>query len=325
MASFSHWRREYADKGVVKKVTWVCGDQRVLVEEVVSHTRESLAVTESDYELKVAGQDPDKEIWAAANQYPFDPTQNRLVVVRDAEKIKRWAPLETWLENTRTLPTVHLLFVSNESDFPYQLDSSGKRTPDLKQHLGWIKGRGHLVRCAYPNADDVVSWIQRRVSCDQFVAKHLLQRVGGDLGKANNVCRKAQLFSGGLRAEVVDVLCSESPSSDFVDSLVALDKPRAFRAIEALPRDEWSMAIGQLDSRLETLARLNKHLSMNKTLKDLAIAGDVPYFLAEALMPVAKNYDRPRRQRCRRVLAAVDDAYRSGAQDGVLETLVSMW
>jgi DNA polymerase III delta subunit len=324
VASYTHWVEHYSS-APPKKVTWVCGEERVLVEEVVDHTRAALGVSDMDYVSIVAGSAPDKEIWAAANQYPFTPDQNRLVLVRDAERVKRWDPLEAWLANTRQLPTVHLLFVSSEHDFPYQTGKDGKSTGDLKRHVGWIKGKGHLVRCSYPNEEDVVAWVKRQVDSPVRVAEHLLRRVGGDLGLARNVCLKAQLFSGELSTPVVDVLCSESPSSDFVDALVRLQKPKAFRALEVLPQDAWSMTIGQLDYRLEILGKLHSALRKGQTIKDVSISGSVPVFLARELMPVAKIYDRDRRLSCRRVLAVADDALRGGARDGCMESLVALW
>lgn len=110
MATFTQWARQAAE---VKRVTWVCGSERILVEEVVDSVRANLHASDMDYVSLVAGSSPDREIWAALNQYPFDPKANRLVLVRDVERVKRWAPFLDWMANSRLLPTNYALFVSS--------------------------------------------------------------------------------------------------------------------------------------------------------------------------------------------------------------------
>src|SRR5207247_5800197 len=116
MANFAIWRAG-ADKGDLRKVTWVCGDQQVLVDEVVDTIRARLRVSELDYASFTGGVDLDRDIWAAANQYPLNPTANRLVLVRRAEKVRNWQPLEGWLAASRQLPGNHLLYVAAADDF----------------------------------------------------------------------------------------------------------------------------------------------------------------------------------------------------------------
>jgi S-adenosylmethionine:diacylglycerol 3-amino-3-carboxypropyl transferase len=50
-----------------------------------------------------------------------------------------------------------------------------------------------------------------------------------------------------------------------------------------------------------------------------------PVFLVAQYMPAAKHYDPKRCAYSRRVLAVLDDAYRTGARTGVLEALVALW
>lgn len=325
MATYRQWR-DHADKGDVKRVTWVCGEERTLVEEVVDTTRQLLSVSEMDYVALVAGLAPDKEVWAAMNQYPMEPTANRLVLVRDAEKLKRWRPFEDWMSNSRQMPTVYLLFVSGQHEFPY-IVKDGKSTGEFPPHIDVIKNRGRLVRCSTPNEDDLLAWVQRQAPMDGAVAQHLLERAAGNLGIVSNVCRKAALFPGRPSTTVIDVLCAEAPSDDFVDSLLTLNKQRAIRSLEAVPTSDYGKVIGRLDSRLELLAKLHSAVRQRKTLKDIAVSGksDVPVFLARTLYPVAKHYDPIRRRSCRTVLTATDAAVRSGSTRGVMESLVALW
>lgn len=290
----------------------------------MDHYRDTLKVDDIGYVSLTAGVVPDRDIWAAANQYPLDPHANRLVLVRDAERVKRWKPLEDWLASSRLMPTVHLLFVSSDHEFPYVV-KDGKSTGELKPHADLIKTRGRVIRCSTPAEEDQIAWLRRYSPMPDTVARYLLTRVAGDLGRARSVCLKARLFSGEPSEEVISVLCSESPGDNFVEELLAQRKPRALLALEGLPERDYSKTIGFLDSRLEVMGKLNDALRQRKTLKDVVVAGTVPQFLARALMPYAKYYDRDKRSHCRRVLAAADEGLRAGARVGVMESIVSLW
>ncbi len=318
MAAFSQWRKA-ADQGTVKKVTWVCGAERVLVDEVTDFVRTTLQPSETDFLTFVGGKTPDREIWAGANQYPFDSSAPRLIMVREAQKVKNWAPLADWLENTRTLPTTYLLFISGEEDFARTKDK------ELAPHLQMIKGKGSMVRCAYPSEDDAVTWLTRYLAVPSpEVAGHILLKAGGDLGVARNVARKASVFKGRLTREVVDVLCSERASDGFVDYLLFRDKPGALKSLELLPEKDYLKTIGLLDSRLETLGLLYVGAKKGLGVKELAMSG-VPVFLIKSLMPVAKYYDPGKVADCRSVLALVDQEVRKGSKVGTMESLVALW
>jgi DNA polymerase III delta subunit len=322
VASYNQWLVQ-AQRGV-RRVTWVCGEERVLVEEIVDHVRTALAPSDFDLQQFVAGIDKDRDVWAAVNTYPSRPTANRLVVVRDVEKVKSWQPLLSWLANSRVMPTSYLLLVSSSLDFDYEL-KDGKRD-GLKPHQEAIKQRGSLVKCTVPTGDDLRVWANRTAQCSQDDIDFLMNRVGGDLGRAYGVLRKCALFGSFVDRRVIEVLSSESPADDYTDSLVALRKPGALLALSELPPTEYLRAIALLDSRLETLAKLHEALRNRRTFKEITSdKGGVSQFLAHKLIGVAKHYDPKRRSHCRQVLALIDFAVRGGARDGTMEALVALW
>ena len=291
------------------------------MEEIVDATRTTLGVTDLDYLSFTAGSDPERDIWAAANQYPLTPGANRLILVRGAEKLTRWEPLEFWLTNSRKLPNTYLLFIAHELDFPYRI-VDGKRT-GLKAHVELIKTRGRIVRCAAPNETDAVAWVRRRApALDDATARYLLQRTGGRLMPAAGVCAKLALFSGTVGRVTIDALADEAPAESFTDSLLALKKREALMAAQTLSEPEYPAVFGLLDSRLDTLAGLWRATRLGLSGRD--IENTSPYLVRQYL-PIAKHYDPKRCVYSRRVLAVCDEALKNGARVGVIEALVALW
>lgn len=262
----------------------------------------------------------DRDVWAHANQFPLTPGANRMILIRDAEKLTRWAALDTWLTRTRQLPGVYLVFVSNEADLPTHT-VGGKKT--LKPHVAALRApRGSLVRCTMPSEPDAVKFIQRRSRLDERAAKHLLTRTGGNLSAAAAVCAKLALFDQNATTATLDALVVEAPATDFADTLIALDKRRALLCLDRLRPDDHFKLVALLDSRLDLLHKLHRLQIAGKTWRE--ITGINPY-LQKLYLPHARHYDPAQCTHRRRVLAVIDDALRTGARDGVLEALVALW
>lgn len=305
----------------MRRVTWVCGDQRVLVEEVVDTTRRLLAPGELDYVALHASDSAERDIWSHAVQYPLDAGANRMILIRDAQKLTRWDRLQRWMAATRQLPGVYLVFVSNESDLPYVMD--GGKKAGLKPHAAMIKApRGSLVKCSTPNEDDAVAWVQRHARMGDDVARHLLDRAGGDLGEVKDVCAKVSLFDGPATVSSVNALCRQRPGESFTDSLLALDKRQALLSIPSLTDSDFAMTIGLLDSRLDLLQALHRIHNSGQSLWE---SSGINRYLARQYLPLARHYEPSRCVYRRRVLAVVDDVFRRGARDAVWEALVALW
>lgn len=319
MATFSQWRTAI-DAGDLRRVTFVAGDQPVLIEEVIDTTREKLAVGDLDYVSLSHTSTFDRDVWAQANQYSLTPGVNRLVLIRDAEKITRWQPLHQWLTRTRAMPGVYLLFVSGEPDLPH-ITVAGRKV--LKEYVAQLKApRGFVVRCSTPPEADAIGWLRRRCRLDDSAARHLLTRTGGNLAAAAAVCAKLTLFPQTAGPAAIDALVTETPAADFSDSLIALDRRKALLAAQSLRHEEAFKVIALLDSRLDLLARLHRIQAAGQSWRD--VSGVSPY-LQRLYLPHARHYDSGACLRRRRVLALADDALRSAARVGVLETLVALW
>lgn len=298
-------------------MTWVCGPERVLVEEVVDHVRHTLSPADIDLVTLTAGEHKDREIWAAVNQYPAETGAKRLTIVRDAERIKKWEPLEDWLANARLMPTSYVLFVSNEHEF----------NDERLAHRAIVDKGGSMVRCNHLDEDAALEWL-RRITPDLHidVGLHLLERVGGDLRAAYDVLWKASLFSAGSPAkDVVTLLSQSSPADSFADALVAGKRDVAVQQLEELSPDEHLRTIGLLDSRLEALLILNRAARKGLGPREINANRLLNPFLTRILYPFAKSYDPATVDRRRALLTLVDGHAREGARVGVMESLCALW
>lgn len=323
MSTYTQWKNKVNDD--VKRLTWVCGPERVLVEEVVDGIRDNISPSFMDYMSMAAGETPDKDIWANANQYPMDPKAKRLILIRDADKMKNWKPLTVWLSNTRVLPNVYLLFVSNDTALLGKKDQQGNKKwlpPDVIRNQ---PGKVGLVECKIYNTDDLVAWVKGKSKVDDKTAKHLIDRAGGNVYLMHNVCMKASLFNGKLSDKIIDVLCAETPADDFVTLLLSLKKPQAMSVVEKISRKDYGYILGGVAYKLDVLAQFNAAVRKGTTMRDAAQLPGANDFLVKQLYGIAKYYDKGRQSRCRRVLALIDDAHNNGADDCVMELLCSLW
>lgn len=319
IGSYAQWRAAI-DAGDLRRVTWVAGDQPILIEEVIDTTKKTLEPSTLDYVSLSFSNTFERDVWAEANQYPLVPGARRMVLIRDADKLIRWQQLESWLRRTRTLPGVYLLFVSNEPDLP-TTTTGGKKV--LKPHVAQLRApRGSLVRCTMLAEPDAVAWVRRRSKLDESTAKYLLTRTGGNLAAAAAVCAKLALFEQGAGPATIDMMVADSPAADFTDHLIALEKRQALLCLQSLDESEKIKAIALLDSRLDLLERLYRIQIAGRTWRESS--GVNPYLLRQ-YMPHARHYDVSSCTHRRRVLAVIDDALRNGARDGVLESLVALW
>jgi hypothetical protein len=318
MGTYLQWRAR-ADKGEVKRVTWVCGPIRRLVEEVVDRTRDTVGADEVDSVSFVAGETLDRDIWASVNQFGSgDGT--RMICVREAERIKNWGQFLAWYES-RELPRTHVLFVSSEPD-----------TDTSTEHMQTIMKRGRYVRCGpftytrerIPDALTVLRMHHKGLQAPE--ALYLFQRVRGDMEEALGALEKASYFTGVVSRQVIDAFAQSKPSERLVEALIAGRKHEAFEAARSVPDEELSRSVGLLDSRLDALTRVGAVLRRDPdaSIRKLCSATGLPAVTVVEVKYHAAAYDRKRLRRCTEALVFVDSAHAEG-QDGLMEVLVALW
>jgi hypothetical protein len=287
------------------------------VDEVVTAT--AAAVDPDDLvRLSVAVPADERRAWDQALQCPLQGT--RLVVIRDAGKMRHWGALVQWIA-ARELGSVWLLLVAAEDDFPR--DDDGKLA--VPATLVRDSALGRLVHCSMPNEEDLTAWAVRQLppGAGKLIARYLLTRAGGDLGLVKAAAAKAHLFSGVLTESAVDVLCAERPGEEFAVELLAGRKREAMLSAAELSEGELLRSVGLLASRLDTLSVLHAAGSMER--REMASKLGIKPFLIALLAPLAPDYGPERVRRCREALVVADDASRSGARDGVAEALTALW
>lgn len=303
----------------VRRVTYVCGPEPVLAEEVVAAVRADFGG--EDRTVLVAGDDHEADIWSACAQYPMDADAGRLVIVRDAARLKRWDDVPDLLETG----TSRLLFVSAEDDYARK-SGSGKR--ELLPHLAPFRDSRHaqLIKCVAPGAEDLTGWVQRIwPGCGITAAFHLLTRAGGEVAMVRDVAAKAAAARLEPTERTIDGLLAAQPGAEFIDCLLARRRPDALRAAARLSEPAVLGVLARLDGVLDTLARLQEAMARRLDGRDIAVKYRVPAFVARKYREIAPQYGPAEAQRCRSVLVIADDTWRSGVRDGVLEALVAVW
>ena len=328
MVAFSQWQKTRP----VRRLTWVCGPEHVLADDVAAECRSQAG----EVLVLVAGDDAERDIWAEAAQVP-DPGETRLLVIRGAERLRRWDMLAP-LVPARDLAASRLLFVSAEDDAAHAKSCSCRRcggqesARELAPHLSLIQGSkaGQIIRCAVPDdepPDWLLDWLAARLpGGGRVLADYPLERAGGDLKTAADTA--AKMTAAGLPAtrEAVSELIEPVPSDSVADALVLSTKAAALAAADALrSRQEIGRVIGALDNRLEMLAALRAAQERKLHARDTAAKAGVSWLNQRRYRSAAAHYGPAEVARRRRVLAIADDAWRCGADAGVTEVIIAAW
>jgi hypothetical protein len=321
MSTYTTWQRRV--NKAPKRVTWLCGTEKVLVEEVVDEVRASLGPKVEYYSL-VGKMMADKLIWDIAFQHSIIPDTTKLIVVRHAEKLEDWGPLATFLANSRSLPNTYLVFVSEDASLYTEKDDYGNREwlpPAI------LKGnvKASTIECKKLKREDIIELIKARTKADDRTAKYLMMHSGGSLYEIVNLCKKVALFDGKLTEHLVDVLCAEFPIDDFITLLLSMKKPEAMIVSKNVPVEAYSDVFQEIDAKLDVLRQLNPLLGRTTPFREIAYEIKTSDALVRELFPIAKYYDKSRVQRYREVLAILDGYYHRGMTTNLLELLVSLW
>lgn len=323
MSTFSQWWLSFKKSQTPRQITWVCGTEPVLVDEVVDLLKNAISPDDINMVYLDAREMTERAIWNELRQLPFGNSVNRLTVIRGAEKLKNDALFIQYIKDKGALPRNYCIFISSEE--------SARRSEDKKtlwSPLEYLKGRGSMIECrAFTNstAKHAVEWVKEKANIRGRVAEYLLNRATGDLRLVRDTIAKLSVFPGEISLKVVSEMFEEKPSDTFLGALFSLDRKTAMHAIKELPKSEHSKTLGLVDARLELAGQVHDMLIQHKTHGEIARAAGNKGFLVPEMLPVAKHYDKKRRTRIRNYLATVDSFSDYGVPEGALEALVILW
>lgn len=345
MATFA----QYLKNDKLRRVTYVCGPERVFVEEVVDKVRVQVGAKPIDSFTLDASTASFQHISAVLVTYPSVPKAARFVLVREASSITNWQWLQEWVWDAKDYPTTFVVFVGGQDGLD-PLRSGGQRI--IKSYYS-----GLLVDCKALSFDvkkvgvpsDSCRWLNSFLpTLSEWQSQAIWARCGGDSARVRDVCGAIKVTGAEKYISALDSsndrvgfhkllygLCSQQPVLEFVDNLILGDKKAALSSVPS--SEELGRVIGRLAFLLGVLEQL--YMAMVENEKSWEAARDrgispalaQKYGTAGAISAngqrqvVAKHYDPDTVQRCRSVLMACDSAYGDGARDGIVEALVAAW
>jgi hypothetical protein len=311
MSTFLQWNR----KRSLRKVTWVCGPEDVLVREVVAAHREE--VSPDRCTVLFAGHAPEREIWDTLLSYSAG---GRRTVVYGAEKLKD-PGCAVLLAADAGLDATYTVFVSAEADFARE---DGKLVP----HLAALQASkaAQLIRACEPSkAEDrtalVASWWP---GATLNFAYDVLVRCGS-LGRAYLACEQARLAGLEPTRQMAGLVCPSDPGGNFADLLMSGSKRAACAAAGQMGAQDLGAAIGLLAARLTVAEQIGDGVRHGMHPREAASRERVDRFVASLVIPHIGMYTADRVRRCRRALATAESAWRSGTRTGVAEGLAALW
>lgn len=331
MATFSQYFTSIQKKPEPRQITWVCGPEIILVEEVVQRITTQLGPEPWNAATLSVGEDSERSVWAALDQHPLGNSV-RLVVVRHADRLQDWDRFIQWIKDRSRNPRTYVVMVSDEESVPrtevtQQQRRMGEKSQPLP-HIAAIGTKGHVVECksfTTATAKKSVEWVQSKVRIREGVAKHLLTRSNWDLRLVRDLCVKLSVFPGEVTITVVNALMAEQPRDTLVDALMSLDRRTALLAASMTPPSDIGRILGLLDATLDRAGMIHDMQSDHREQSEMARALGPQAFLLGSLLNVSKHYNAKRRTEIRQVLATVDAAYQSGETESLLEVVISQW
>lgn len=309
MASYAQWVN-LAQKNDHKRLSWVCGPEFVLRDEVVRATVEaSGASPEAVVRCYLPGM-TEKEFWSEAFTLPLVPTERRCVVLRGAERLKHPERLADLAASYAQAPNVWLVMESTAKDLEAE-------TPAGET----IRKKGRLVKCSTPKEEVLRDWVLRQAPPGTTipVAEYAVRRAAGDLVKLSGAMAKARVL-GGVNPPILDLLMSESVEDEYVDALIRGDRRTALMAASGIGSDDQARTLSLLLTRMEQMDVVVRSVRSGMTNRDIARV--VPGPVAAAMLPHAAKHDPGSTLRRRGLLAVASEAR---GEAGALELVAARW
>lgn len=312
MATYLQWSRQRP----VRPVTWVCGPEAVLARDVIAAHREGAPAGQCT--VLRAGAGDERSLWDLLLSVPLDG--GRRVTVHGAENLRHLGNVAV-LAEAPELATAYVTFVSAAADFERE---GGQLAP----HLAAVQAskRGQLVRCCAPSkpgdrATLAASWWPGATA---DFGREVLARCG-TLERAWLACEQARLAGLPATGGWLPAVCPADPGGELADLVLAGQRRAAALAAGRAGASELGAAVSLLAARLAVIEQVRAEMYDGRGVREACQAAHVDRYAALRVAPYVDSYPARRVVRCRRLLADVEAAWRSGAADGAAEVLVACW
>jgi DNA polymerase III delta subunit len=306
---------------------YVCGEERILVDEVVSLITKAYPVQDWNLSKYSVGLHTDAEIWDGLFSASIDGNE-ALTVVTGADKLTNMHLLP---ELIRVKSPKHVvIFVSNEHKIertPVRQDDGSNKFM-LPEHFENFEKKGKIIECipfTQATAKTAVAWVESKMEAKEGALVQLLNDSNGDLRLVRDVLVKLQWIGEPANIRNVKVLLLGEPSDTLSDALLGLDKSTAMQALAKLPPSDYLQLVGHLDAQMDLAGRVHDMLARRKTVAEIMREVGSQAFLVPAISKVARHYSKDRRLAVRKLLAETDRRLRRGQTEGVMESLVALW
>lgn len=327
MTTFSGWWKTFNAKKRIHSHYYVCGDERVLVDDVLESIQTHYPVESWNLSKFVAGVHAEAEIWESLFSASIDGGDS-ITVVTNAEKLTNMHLLPQLVRDKS--PKHVVVFISGESkvERTSEQQEDGSKKMVLPAHFENFEKKGRIIECipfTQATSKTAVAWIQTKVVAKDNALVHLLNESNGDLRVVRDVIRKLQWLQEPATVRNVNVFLESEPSDAFSDALLAMDKSTAITALVKIPTSEYLQLVGHLDAQVDLAGRVHDMLAQRKSIPEIMRAVGGQAFLVPAISKVARHYTRERRLGMRKLLAETDRRLRRGYSEGIIESLVALW
>lgn len=341
--SFPAWLASHA-KGTTKRLTVALGSEARLRERIIAAVQ-----GEEESELvTVWAEDEDTAVWDELNTHPMRQSQSKLVVVRNAHKIKDWTALDAWLNDMRT---VRCVMESDQSEFSAPLNQkqticarghagpvrtltykSGrvKRTCTVCDETAEILGkRGRMVLCGPPATDAsrkaTIQMLADQCGASRIKVEQLLDYTGWRVDPALEILEKLDLLGAPLQQDLVQLLGVSTEDTRFERHLRNGERAKAITVAHTVSEGEVPHVLERCDTWLAQVARVSRCVKAGQTTGEIANAVGIEWGHAIRLTEQAARFDVKAVNRATMALANAERDWFKGARIGVLEILAASW
>lgn len=342
MMSYPAWLQSHA-KGNDKRLTFALGSEVKLRESVIAAMRGT-----DDETVTVWTEDNDTEVWAELNTHPMRQSQSKLVIVRNAHKIKDWTPLDTWLRDMRTVKCVMESELSEFSSplarklttcprghagpFRHQTFKSGRTKvtcPTCDETEEILGKRGRMVLCDPPATDAqkraMVALVAENAGASRVKAEQLLQHTGWHVDPALEILEKLALLDAPLQMDLVQLLGITTEDTRYEQHLRNGERAKAVQTAHFVLDSEVPRVLNRCEEWLSLVARVSRAVKAGQTTAEIATATGIDWGYAIRLSEQAARFDVKAVNKATLALANAERDWYRGARVGVLEVMAAQW